>query len=130
MSFESQARFQLNRRDDRQTIRAASRSMEDVMLTHDLPRAQRVALGIPIMYQRPGDGQWFQARVINLSESGVLFGPSELQPGTAVEVILSPPIQNGSLASCKKVWAAGGVPAPPMHAVAVRFEECRFLLES
>src|SRR3954466_891683 len=70
--------------------------MEDVMFTHDLPRAERVALGIPILYQRPGDGQWFQARVINLSESGVLFEPSELQPGTAVEVILSLPIQIGS----------------------------------
>jgi hypothetical protein len=104
--------------------------MEDVMLAHDLPRAQRVALGIPIMYQRPGDGQWFQARVINLSESGVLFGPSELQPGTAVEVILSPPMQIGSLASGKQVCAAEVVRTTERRAVAVRFEECRFLLES
>ena len=43
------------------------------MLTRDIPRAERVALGIPILYQRPGDDQWFQARVLNLSESGVLF---------------------------------------------------------
>ena len=100
------------------------------MLTRDLPRAERVALGIPIMYQRSGDDQWFQARVVNLSESGVLFGPSELQPGTAVEVILSPPIQIGSLACGKQVCVAEVVRTTEMHAVAVRFEECRFLLES
>ena len=45
------------------------------------PRADRVTLDIPIMYHRPGDDHWFQASVVNLSASGVLFGPSELEPG-------------------------------------------------
>jgi hypothetical protein len=99
--------------------------MQSVMF----PRADRVALGIPILYHRPGDDQWFQAKVVNLSESGVLFGPSELEPGTPVEVILSPPIQVGALASGKQVCVAKVVRITESQAVAVRFDECRFLLE-
>jgi len=95
-----------------------------------LPRANRVALGIPIMYHRPGDDQWFHARVLNLSETGVLFAPSELQPGTPVEIILSPPVQVGGLASGKQVCAAEVVRTTEAHAVAARFDECRFLLEA
>jgi PilZ domain-containing protein len=95
-----------------------------------LPRADRIALGIPILYHRSGDDHWFQARVVNLSESGVLFGPSELEPGTPVEVIISPPIQVGTLASGKQLCAAEVVRATEMHAVAVRFDECRFLLDA
>ena len=33
------------------------------------------------------------AKVVNLSESGVLFGPTGLEPGAEVEVIMSPPAQ-------------------------------------
>ena len=95
-----------------------------------LPRANRVALGIPIMYHRPGDDQWFHAKVVNLSESGVLFAPSELKPGTPVEIILSPPVQVGALATGKQVCAAQVVRTTEAHAVAARFEECRFLLEA
>jgi len=98
------------------------------MFTVILPRADRLSLGIPILYHRPGDDHWFQARVVNLSESGVLFGPSELEPGTPVEVILSPPVQVGTLASGKQVCVAKVVRTTEMHAVAVRFDECRFLL--
>ena len=94
------------------------------------PRAERVALRIPIAYHRPGDDHWFQAKIVNLSESGVLFGPSELPPGTPVEVLLSPPIQIGDLAPGKQVCVAEVVRTTEMHAVAVRFEECRFLLEA
>jgi hypothetical protein len=100
------------------------------MQTSVLPRAERVALGILIMYHRPGEDQWFQARVVNLSESGVLFGPSELELGTPVEVLLSPPIQIGGLAPGKQVCVAEVVRTTEMHAVAVRFGECRFLLEA
>jgi hypothetical protein len=100
------------------------------MLTVMSPRANRVALGIPIMYHRPGDDQWFHAKVVNLSESGVLFAPSELEPGTPVEIILSPPMQVGALASGKQVCVAQVVRTTEAHAVAVRFDECRFLLEA
>jgi PilZ domain len=100
------------------------------MLTVMLPRANRVALGIPILYHRPGDDQWFHAKVVNLSESGVLFRPSELEPGTPVEIIFSPPMQVGALAPGKQVCVAEVVRITEAQAVAARFDECRFLLEA
>jgi hypothetical protein len=99
------------------------------METSNRPRADRVTLEIPITYHRPGEDQWFEARVLNLSASGVLFGPSELEPGAPVEVILSPPIQVNGFANGKQVCAARVVRTTEMHTVAARFEECRFLLE-
>ena len=94
------------------------------------PRARRVALPINIMYRRAGEEGWHPSRVVNLSESGVLFGPTELTPGTSVEVILSPPMPVGSLPIGKQVCSAEVVRATEVGAVAARFEECRFLLES
>ena len=95
-----------------------------------LMRAPRVQLPIPIMYRRANDDHWFQANVVNMSESGVLFGPSDLQPGTPVEVILAPPIPVGSFANGKQVCVGEVVRATGIGTVAARFEDCRFLLES
>jgi PilZ domain len=92
-----------------------------------IPRADRVELPIPITYRRANGDEWFHAKVVNLSESGVLFGPSELEPGTPVEVILSSPIQVGSFATGSQVCAAEVVRVTEIGAVAARFEECRFL---
>jgi hypothetical protein len=94
-----------------------------------VPRAQRVQLPIPILYRRPPDDQWFSAKVVNLSESGVLFGPTELQAGAAVEVMLSPPVQVGSFVTGKQVCAAAVVRTTEIGAAAVRFEERWFLLD-
>ena len=94
-----------------------------------LPRADRLQLRLPITYRAQGDEEWLLSRVVNLSESGVLFGPAELQPGAEVEVILSPPIQVGSMAKGKQVCIAQIVRATNGGAAAARFEECRFLLE-
>ena len=94
------------------------------------PRARRISLPISIMYRRTGEEDWHPSKVVNLSESGVLFGPTELIPGMAVEVILSPPMQVGSLPTGKQVCSAEVVRATEVGAVAARFEECRFLLES
>jgi hypothetical protein len=93
-------------------------------------RARRIALPISIMYRRAGEEDWHPSKVVNLSESGVLFGPTELTPGTSVEVILSPPMQVGSLPTGKQVCSAEVVRATDVGAVAAKFEECRFLLES
>jgi hypothetical protein len=93
-------------------------------------RAPRVALSIPILYRRKDDDHWFQATVLNLSESGVLFGPTELQTGAPVEVILSPPIQVGAFATGAQVCAAQVVRTTDVGVAAVRFEECRFLLDA
>ena len=95
----------------------------------NLPRARRVELPIPITYHRPGDEHWFQAKVVNLSESGMLFGPSELTAGVTVEVILSPPIPVGTMANGRQLCVAEVVRTSG-GAVAVRFDECRFLLDS
>ena len=51
------------------------------------PRANRVPLPITLTYRREGDDHWMQSRVANMSESGVLFGPTNLQPGAKVELI-------------------------------------------
>ena len=93
------------------------------------PRAVRVSMPMAIMFRRIGEEDWLSGKVVNLSESGVLFGPTELQPGASVEVLLSPPIQVGSLATGKQVCAAEVVRASDVGVTAVRFDECRFLLE-
>ena len=95
-----------------------------------VPRARRVPLPIPILYRRSNDDRWSRAMVVNLSETGVLFAPTELEPGVPVEVIFSPPIQLGSLATGKQVCVGEVVRSDGVGAAAARFEECRFLLES
>lgn len=95
-----------------------------------IPRADRIALPIPIMYRRTGEEDWYPSKVLNISESGVLFGPTELEPGVAVEVMLSPPAQLGTLAAGKQVCVAEVVRATDVGAVAVRLDECRFVLDS
>jgi hypothetical protein len=95
----------------------------------NVPRATRVPSPMPLTYRRAGEDTWFQSNVLNLSESGVLFGPTELQPGAQVEIILSPPIQVGSMATGKQMCVAEVVRATDGGAAAARFEECRFLLE-
>ena len=99
------------------------------MLMTITPRAARVSMPIPIMFRRSGDEDWLAGKVVNLSESGVLFGPTELRPGTQVEVLLSPPVQVGTFATGRQVCAAEVVRATDVGVTAVRFDECRFLLE-
>ena len=62
---------------------------------------------------------------MNLSDSGVLFGSADLEPGMLVGLVLSPPIRAGWLAANQPVCAAQVVRADGTT-VAVRFEECRF----
>ena len=95
------------------------------MTTSLLPRSERVSFPIPIQYRRPGDSSWCSSTVLNLSDSGVLFSSTGLQPGTLVELALSPPIRVGWLGSSQPVCAAEVVRVDG-PAVAVRFEECRF----
>ena len=73
---------------------------------------------------------WLYSRILNLSDSGVLFGPTNLEPGTEIEVILLSPINVGSLAPGRLVCAAEVVRTTETGAAAVRFAECRFLIES
>jgi hypothetical protein len=93
------------------------------------PRADRIPLSIPIAYRRVGDDHWFQSRSMNLSESGILFGPTELQPGAAVEVMMAPPIDIGSRTRGRQVCAGQVVRSTHVGAVAVRVRSCRFMLD-
>jgi|SRR5580765_3309887 hypothetical protein len=94
------------------------------------PRSERLTIALPIMYRIPGDDHWIHSKVVNISESGMLFGPTALHPGTPVEVLLSPPRDIGTLAAGKQLCAAKVVRTTEFGAAAIRFEECRFLLGS
>src|SRR5687768_18609144 len=93
-------------------------------------RAERLSLHVPITYRVAGDERWFQGNIVNISESGVLFEPTELQPGMPVELIFSTPVQIGSIASGKLVCLGEVVRTTEMGVAGARFEECRFMLEA
>jgi hypothetical protein len=93
-------------------------------------RSERLALAIPITYRIAGDDHWIHSRVMNISDSGVLFGPTGVGPGTPLELIFAAPINIGSMASGKLVCAAEVVRTTEAGAAAARFDECRFLLEA
>jgi hypothetical protein len=95
-----------------------------------IPRSERLALPIPITYRIAGDDHWIHSKVMNISDSGVLFGPAGVGPGTPLEVIFAAPVNIGSLASGKMVCAAEVVRTTDEGAAAARFEECRFLLDA
>lgn len=95
-----------------------------------LPRAARLALSIPITYRRKSEDHWSSGHVLNISETGVLFGPADLMPGTPIELVLSPPVAIGSMPPGRQVCVAEVVRTTPTGTVAARFQECRFLLEA
>jgi hypothetical protein len=94
------------------------------------PRSDRVALAIPLAYRIPGDDHWINSRVLNISETGVLFGPTALDPGTPIEVMFSSPRDIGTLGSGKQVCVAEVVRTTDTGDAAARFDECRFLLDA
>lgn len=100
-----------------------------------VPRAERLALQVPIAYRvanppRETEDEWFQSRILNISESGVLFGPTALEPGASVEVIFSAPIPIGSIGTGKLVCMGEVVRTTETGAAGARFEQWRFLFES
>ena len=99
------------------------------MITTMIPRAARIAFPISIMYRRKGQEDWFRSKAINLSDSGILFGPTEIEPGTFVDIILPPPIQFGWLIPGRQVCPAEVVRTTQSGAVAARFDGSRFLLD-
>ena len=96
----------------------------------NVPRARRLPLPIPITYRRVGQDGWEEGRVLNISESGVLFGPTKLNPGAEVEVIFSTPVQVGTMGPGKLVCMGEVVRTTDSGETGARFGECRFLLES
>jgi hypothetical protein len=93
-------------------------------------RSERLVVPIPITYRIPGDDHWIKSRVLNISESGALFGPTTLSAGTPIEVMFSTPQDIGKLGSGRQVCLAEVVRTTESGDAAVRFEECRFVLDS
>ena len=94
-----------------------------------VPRADRLLLAISIAYRSPGDDVWFQSRVMNISETGVLFGPTSLEAGALVEVMFAAPVPIGSMAAGQRVCAGAVVRTTETGAAGTRFDTCRFVLE-
>jgi len=96
----------------------------------NVPRAKRIVLTVPVAYRVAGEEEWFHGRMLNLSESGVMFGPTGLQRGKRVEVMFSTPIRVESIAPGKLICFAEVVRTTPTGHAAARFHEWRFLLET
>jgi len=95
-----------------------------------LPRSARIPLKIPLTYRTAGDDHWLLGQVYNISESGVLFGPTDLSSGASVEMIFSSPIPIGTVGAGKQICVAKVVRTTEVGHAAARFEECRLLLEA
>jgi hypothetical protein len=99
-------------------------------MTKHVLRADRVTLPIFITYRLTDDDHWLQSRVANLSESGVLFGPTSLEPGAHVELLIASPIPVHSLPPGRVVCLARVVRTTEAGHTGARFEGCRFVVES
>lgn len=93
-----------------------------------IPRAERLALRIPIAYRIPGDDEWFQSRIVNISESGVLFGPTGLSPGTIVEVMFTCPGQIGTMPPGVVICMGEVVRIDETEAAATKFHRHRTII--
>jgi hypothetical protein len=89
-----------------------------------------MSIPVPITYRAAGDDQWLQGRILNVSESGVMFAPAAVEPGQSIEVIFSTPFQIQSIAPGRIICVGKVVRTEPSGSAAAQFEECRFLLES
>jgi hypothetical protein len=85
-------------------------------------RAARVSLPIAMTYRIAGESDWTHSRILNVSESGVLFGPTGLLPGTSVELAFSLPMRIGSLTVGRLVRRGRIVRVTELAAVGARFE--------
>ena len=100
------------------------------MLQADRPRAKRLTFPVAISYRLADSEDWLQARVLNISESGMMFAPAAVEPGRAIEVIFATAVPIESLPQGKLICIAHVVRATPAGTVAARFEACRFLLDT
>lgn len=94
------------------------------------PRASRVSLRVPIRYRAGNNDQWFESDVVNVSESGVLFGPTDLLEGMRVEMILSIPQAIGRLPPGQLFCVGEVVRLTETGDAGAQFHDTRFLLEA
>jgi hypothetical protein len=94
------------------------------------PRADRVSLGITLTYRVAGDDHWLLSRITNMSETGILFGPTNLKRGAKVELIIASPIPVASAAAGRVVCLATIARTTEAGAAAAQFDTCRFVVEA
>ena len=94
----------------------------------ETPRAARLRLLASISYRVTSDEMWLRGRIVNVSESGVMFAPAALEAGQSIEVIFSTPVPIESIAPGRLICRAKVVRTAPDGTAAARFDECRFLL--
>ena len=92
-------------------------------------RAKRIPLTLDVAYRFVGETEWSRGRMLNVSESGVLFGPTRLMAGLAIEVIFTTPVLIGSIPPGRVICAAHVVRSTAAGGAAARFDEWRFLLD-
>ena len=91
--------------------------------------AKRIPLTVDVSYRFVGETTWSRGRMLNVSESGVLFGPTNLVAGLAIEVAFTTPVLIGSIAPGRLICAAHVVRSTPAGGAAAQFDEWRFLLD-
>ncbi len=94
------------------------------------PRADRVALSVPLSYRLTGDDEWFQTQLLNLSDSGLMFGPTTLKPGAQVDVLFALPFPLTSIQPGKVISSAQVVRTTLTGTVGARFGKRRYVVES
>ena len=95
-----------------------------------VPRASRVELQIPVRYRVANGQDWLQTNVVNMSESGILFGPTSLHEGAEIEMIVSIPKSIEDLPAGEHFFVGEVVRTTEAGTAAAAFHEKRFLLES
>jgi hypothetical protein len=91
-------------------------------------RAERVAVTMPLRYRIAGETTWGTTQVVNVSESGILFGPANVSSGTQIELLFRCHVTIGSLIPGQHVCLGRAVRVT-QDKVAVEFEVCRHLLD-
>ena len=101
------------------------------MMRPYVERAERMRVGIAVRYRVAGHEHWLDSRILNISDSGVLFGPAIVSPdpGTCVDVMFSSPIPIGSMAPGHMMCAGEIIRRSEQGQVGARFVQCRFVLD-
>ena len=100
------------------------------MMRTYVPRASRVDLDIPVRYRVANGTDWFHTTAVNMSESGILFGPTNVREGTEIEIIMVIPKSIDELPAGEHFFVGEVVRTTGAGAAAAAFHEKRFLLET
>jgi hypothetical protein len=91
-------------------------------------RAERVSVTMPVRYRVAGESAWWTTTVVNVSESGILFGPASVSSGTQIELLFRCHVTIGSLIPGQHMCLGRAVRVA-QDTVAVEFAVCRHLLD-